>query len=286
MAVSVRVPGSCGELVQGVIDDMPFLVTCPINRFARAEAAIAASGTINPAKTKAQNALMKTRVKLGIEENIKVNLYSELLEGKGMSSSSADIAAVCYATARSCNKVIKDNEVAQIAADIEPTDGVFCRGIVKFNHINGKILKYLGEPPPVKIIIFDCGGSVDTILFNQRNELPVLNRQKEKIVRKAFSLVEYGIEYNDVKALGQGCTLSALANQDILYKPQLEEIWSIAQSYGAVGINIAHSGTLIGVIFPIDSEKDKLNSCIDKVKNNCQKIKFLGISQLISGGCF
>ncbi|MBB5336239.1 hypothetical protein [Pectinatus brassicae] len=286
MAVSVRIPGSCGELVQGVIDDMPFLVTCPINRFARAEATIAASGMINPAKTKAQNALMKTRIKLGIEENIKVNLYSELLEGKGMSSSSADIAAVCYATARSCNKVIKDNEVAQIAADIEPTDGVFCQGIVKFNHINGKILKYLGEPPPVKIIIFDCGGSVDTILFNQRNELPVLNRQKEKMVRQAFSLVEYGIEYNDVKALGQGCTLSALANQDILYKPQLEEIWSIVQSYGAVGINIAHSGTLIGVIFPIDSEKDKLNSCIDKVKKNCQEIKFLGISQLISGGCF
>ena len=144
----MRIPGSCGELVQGVIDDMPFLVTCPINRFARAEATIAASGMINPAKTKAQNALMKTRIKLGIEENIKVNLYSELLEGKGMSSSSADIAAVCYATARSCNKVIKDNEVAQIAADIEPTDGVFCQGIVKFNHINGKILNYLGTQMP------------------------------------------------------------------------------------------------------------------------------------------
>lgn len=283
----MRVPGSCGELVQGVIDEMPFLVTCPINRFARAEAVLAASKTaIDPVKSKAKNALITTCKKLGIKDNIKVSLYSELLEGKGMSSSSADIAAVCYATARSCNKTINDEEVAQIAAAIEPTDGVFCPGIVKFNHINGEILKYLGEPPPVKIVIFDCGGSVDTILFNQRNELPALNKQKEKMVSKAFSLVEYGIEYNDIEALGKGSTLSALANQNILYKPQLEEIWSIAQMYGAVGINIAHSGTLIGAIFPIDSEKDKLNGCVDKVKTNCQKIKFLGISQLISGGCF
>ena len=29
MGLSVKIPGSCGELVQGMIDDIPFLVTCP-----------------------------------------------------------------------------------------------------------------------------------------------------------------------------------------------------------------------------------------------------------------
>lgn len=33
MDVMVRVPGSCGELVQGYWQGEPFLVTCPINRY-------------------------------------------------------------------------------------------------------------------------------------------------------------------------------------------------------------------------------------------------------------
>lgn len=36
MGLSVKIPGSCGELVQGMIDDIPFLVTCPISMYTKA----------------------------------------------------------------------------------------------------------------------------------------------------------------------------------------------------------------------------------------------------------
>ena len=35
MELTVRVPGSCGELVQGWLRGEPFLVTCPIDRYTR-----------------------------------------------------------------------------------------------------------------------------------------------------------------------------------------------------------------------------------------------------------
>ena len=36
MNFSIKIPGSCGELVQGMINDVPFLVTCPIDMYAKA----------------------------------------------------------------------------------------------------------------------------------------------------------------------------------------------------------------------------------------------------------
>ncbi|WP_196593652.1 GHMP family kinase ATP-binding protein [Pectinatus sottacetonis] len=288
MAVSIKVPGSCGELVQGVIDGTSFLVTCPINVFTTAVVNFGPNFcSEKPMKEKARQAIKKSCIQLGVnEKNLTLELSSQLIRSKGMSSSSADIAAVCKAIAVACNKDMTDSQIAKIAAAIEPTDGIFCRGIVKFDHIHGKILQYLGPPPRVKIVIFDCGGDVDTVLFNQRDELPFLNRQKEHDVRQALKFIEYGILNNDIGALGRGATISAFANQAILFKPQLQQVWNIAKEYKAAGVNVAHSGTLIGVIFAASVEKDVLNEYIGKTDKYCRDIKYLFTADLISGGFY
>ncbi|PUU86393.1 MAG: GHMP kinase, partial [Halanaerobium sp.] len=36
--VILRVPGSCGELLQGSIDDQNFLISCPINLYTEVKA--------------------------------------------------------------------------------------------------------------------------------------------------------------------------------------------------------------------------------------------------------
>ena len=35
MHITAKVPGSCGELVQGTVQGIPFLVTCPVNLYTR-----------------------------------------------------------------------------------------------------------------------------------------------------------------------------------------------------------------------------------------------------------
>ena len=286
LAIIVKVPGSCGELVQGMIDSRPFLVTCPINMFSTA-AADKVTVKKHILDNKAGMALKFACQQLETDENsIDIKLSSQLIKSKGMSSSSADIAAVCKATALLCSTDMTDAAIAEIAAQIEPTDGVFCKGIVKFNHITGEILQYLGDPPPMKIAVFDCGGSVDTVVFNQRGELPYLNKQKECQIKEALELVEYGIRYNDITAIGRGATISALANQPILYKEDLEIILNAARQHNAVGINIAHSGTVIGVLFPIDVSKYDIDNLVKNLQILCPYTKYLFTTELISGGFY
>ena len=59
---------------------------------------------------------------------------------------------------------------------------------------------------------------------------------------------------NDLKLIGEACTLSSLANENIHKKPYLNEIIEISESMNAYGVNIAHSGTVIGIL--IDKNMD------------------------------
>lgn len=282
--VTVKVPGSCGELVQGVIEGTPFLVTCPIDIYASAIVLRGKDMTTLPEK--AARAVRAFCAKAAVSsENICTKLTSQLVKSKGMASSSADIAAVCKAAALYYNVNLTEKDTAELAAAIEPTDGIFCRGIVKFNHLTGEILEYLGEPPAVQMALFDCGGSVDTIVFNQRGELPYLNAQKEPQVKKALELISRGIKYHDAKVLGEGATISAVANQKILYKEDLADIINISKKYGSIGVNIAHSGTLIGIMFD-ENAAGQMPECIKAVQLYCPYTNYLYSARLISGGFF
>ncbi len=152
--------------------------------------------------------------------------------------------------------------ICDIALEIEPSDGIFLPGITLIDHVSGSIRRTLGHPPAIHIAIFDVGGEVDTIDFNHRSDLAELNRAKEPQVLKALQMVETGLLKGDCSLIGEGATLSALANQSILFKPSLEGIIELAVSFGAVGVNVAHSGTVIGVMFDPSIDSLVIDDCI------------------------
>ncbi len=283
MKITVKAPGSCGELVQGKIKGVNFLVTCPVNLYSQVSITKDASLPTITLAPKMQLALSKTLHYLGVEEpTFSIQSSTQMPLGKGMASSSADISAICQCVALSLGKNLTPNEIADIALSIEPTDGVFYSGISMFDHRFGQIRQTLGEPPPISIAIFDVGGEVDTLLFNQRQDLDSLNEEKELQVSQALALVIEGLQKKDIHLIGRGATLSALANQRILYKAPLEELIDSALSLGAVGVNIAHSGTVAGVLFS-PSQQELLTSSIDKI-SKIKDITYLTTVSLISGG--
>lgn len=283
MRVTVKAPGSCGELAQGTIDGKNFLITCPIDLYS--EVTAISHKDLNPLRvgSKVMSAIHKTLQYLQIPDNVTVTVKSELPIGKGMASSSADISATCKSIALSAGKFLSLDEIAKIALSIEPTDGIFYPGVVLFDHVEGHFCKLLGNAIPMYILIFDVGGEIDTLHFNQRSDLKKLNQDKEWQVKKAMNLIVEGLSQNDVFLLGKGTTLSALANQTILFKPYLEEIINIGLSWGAVGVNIAHSGTVVGVLFPINIFNN-FSPCIEEITRHCTGVKFLRKVQFISGG--
>lgn len=283
MIATVKAPGSCGELVQGTIDGRNFLITCPIDMLS--EVTVDPAGTKINAGVKTVEAVRRTWARLGIQAaGFGVEVRSALPQGKGMASSTADISAACLAAALAAGRTLDERDIAEIALSIEPTDGIFLPGIVMFDHLRGLTRRPLGAPPPMTLVVFDAGGEIDTLRFNSRADLAGLNRAKEAQVREAADLVSRGIAAGDCDLIGQGATLSAVANQRILFKAALPQVLDVALDFGAVGVNAAHSGTVMGLMFAGRPDSELLEDCVATVRVKCPELDYIGTVGLISGG--
>ena len=266
MRFEIKVPGSCGELAQGMLNGEPFLITCPINLFTTVTVSDKFTGVIGLG-WKAQAMLTKTLEYLKREDfDFGIKLKSELPIGKGMASSSADIAAIGKAVSLALGTDLAAEEIAELAASIEPTDGVFYDGIVAMNPITGQILSKIHTLPEYNIVVFDFGGKIETIDFKRRSNLNLTELPQEIDINMA--------------------TTSALANQSILYKPELEDIINLAKSMGTLGISIAHTGTVIGLIFAEDTLQTYLKQCSSTITQKFTHIKYLATVKMISGGFY
>lgn len=283
--VTVRAPGSCGELVQGTINGINFLVTCPVNLYSEvAVVPTALHSTLNITGNKICQAIKKTSCYLNIsDKRYTVKVKTELPTGKGMASSSADISAACQALALTTGRLLNPAEIADIALSIEPTDAIFYPGIVMFDHVCGYIRKPLGYAPDITIAVFDIGGEVDTLNFNRRCDLRALNSANENKIKFALDILTKGLQTGDTNLIGKAATISALANQTILFKPSLEGIIELSQRFGAVGVNVAHSGTVVGVLFDKRSSNQIL-ACKTAICKTYSNTTFLYNVKIISGG--
>lgn len=264
MEYMVKSPGSCGELIQGRIEGKDFLVTCPINRFSYAVAHSGIPASFADLPLKAREAVAKTCRFIGCENPLQIFLFSELNEGKGMASSSADISAVCMATALVSRRVLTMDELAEIALSIEPSDATFYPGIVQFDYLHGTILKPLGKLPGLHLCIFDEGGMLDTQTFNSRKDLVERRDAHESEIRNAMSLLTEGIKESNPVKIGEATTISAFANQSIIYRKYLEHFHRDVMALGALGLVIAHSGTVCGVL----TDSDRTNEMIEMATAN------------------
>ncbi len=263
-AAAARVPGVCGELVQGMMDGadpgVNFLVTCPVDFFARARVTVYENGggVLAPADCpKAAAALRAALAHLGrTEAGARLELSSPIPRSKGLGSSSADIAATVAAAGLALGTELPPEAIARIALSVEPSDGVMFPGIALFDHIAGRVFESLGPPPPMEIIALDFGGTVDTVRFNAVDR-GALWRSIQDEVNEALRLVKLGIKEQDPGAVGRGATISARASQAVMPKPKLAAVMEFAETVGAVGVNVGHSGTIIGVLLDARQRKGK-----------------------------
>ncbi len=259
-AAAARVPGTCGELVQGLLEGSYFLVSCPVDFFATVSIEIFAAESSNgrpgsgpgvdaPDSCPKTAAAVKAALAHLGRENVRarVTVNNPIPRSKGLGSSTADVAAAIAATAMALGKELPPQEVARLALSVEPTDGVMFPGLAVFDHREGTKMEVLGPPPPMELVALDFGGTVDTLKFNQADR-----RQAWESValeaKEALGLVRSGILNSDPALVGRGASISARSGQQVLGKPELPRVMDFAADVGAVGVNVAHSGTMIGVL--------------------------------------
>ena len=264
---SVLAPGTCGELVQGMTGGVDFLVTCPINQFARATVTLfrsdqpgdSALGIDHLPKTRRAVTATLAQLKhcLGVSGLVaEVAVANPIPVGKGMGSSSADITAAVCATGRAAGVEITPDAVAQIALAVEPTDGVMFPGIAMFDHRRGKVVDLLGTPPPMEVIAIDRGGQVDTLEFNRVDRTEHW-RSVASATAEALELVREGIRRCDPDPVGRGATISARAGRPDGAEPWVARATDFAAEIGAAGVNVAHSGTVVGILLDARKRQSK-----------------------------
>lgn len=280
MVYVVEAPGSCGEFIQGYAKGRSFMVTCPIARYARAEGRPGPQREKLPAKAELARRIALERVQS--ETDVDVTLVSHIPVGKGMASSTADISAVAQAAALAAGRKLSPEDIASIAIAIEPSDATFYEGIVQFDYRNGRLLRPLGAAPKAKILIYDCGGEVDTLAFNARDDLIALQRENESSIHEAVALFEEGLAAGNLSLMGKAATISAFANQKILKKPVLPVFYEAQKGSGGCGVIAAHSGTVLGVLLPGDADEAPVRHAIESELKGA--VSFLDCAPLTNDG--
>ncbi|HBH1809467.1 TPA: cobalamin biosynthesis protein [Clostridioides difficile] len=244
-------PASCGEFVQGIIDDEEYLCSYAIDMYSEVyiEEKLV---DINLGRYKSRLAIEKVFEKFNLPKkytkNISLNINSKIPVGKGMASSTADIGATIKATLSLIDKDLSSEEISKLAAEIEPTDSIFIDKNSIFNPLNGTVIKYLGNLTNAKVVILEPNKVLDTMKIRLRQDYNKLKVENKEVIKKSFALLEEGLKKNNLSLVGEACTLSSLANENIEKKEYLNEIIKISKKYGAYGVNIAHSGTVVGIL--------------------------------------
>jgi L-threonine kinase len=258
-------PASCGEFVQGMVDNDEYLSSYTIDMYSTAIVEERLQNIqIGPNKSrKAVEAVFnKFNIPINESRNISLNIKSEIPVGKGMASSTADIGATIVATLGLLKQSLTSEEISKLASTIEPTDSIYIEKNSIFNPLSGDVIKYLGNIKNSRVIILEPKKTLNTMKIRSLPNYKEIKVQNKEIIKDAFLLLEEGIKNNDLYSIGKACTLSSLANENIDKKEGLKEIIEISQNYGAYGVNIAHSGTVVGIL-------------IDKCMNDIRLIELL-----------
>jgi len=250
--VVVKVPGSCGELIQGFYGGSECLVSYAIDCYSK----VTIKRTdhfkmcINHKSEKAYEAYNRACNMFNLDsKKYEIDISSDIPVGKGMASSTADIVGVIVAVATMAGKPIQPDWVGKMAADIEPTDNIMFKEWVLFNHLSGELIESYKAFGDLSVVILEMDEVVDTKKLRQTG---AFSKESKPNPSRALELLKEAVKCKNLKVLGQAMKLSAIENQSILFKPYLEELIGLSEAYKIVGINSAHSGSVLGIVFETD----------------------------------
>lgn len=189
-----------------------------------------------------------------------IEITSNVPRGIGMGSSTSDVAATIRAVANYHGVSLSREEVGRLAVLAEcASDSVMIDDrVVLFAHRDGVVLETLGHQlPPMIVVGCDTapGAVVDTLGL-QPAEYDDSEVGAFQVLRAAL---RRAIATDDVALLGRVTTASARINERFLPKPHLDTLLALSERHGGCGIQVAHSGTVAGIIF--DARRPEVEDC-------------------------
>ncbi|WP_375779132.1 GHMP kinase [Bradyrhizobium sp. ma5] len=275
--------GHHGELIQGIFEDenghlRRGLTSLPCRQL-RSKAMFKAHGqdilSVSPRRCeksrRAAELVLKTFGRLRGGGHLTVQ--SNIPVGRGMGSSTADVLASILAVLDYLAIQLSPDRVMKIAVRAETAcdSTLFSQQAVLFAHREGDVIEsFINSLPPIDFISIDTapGHTVDTVALQPAD----YNRTEIESFRPLRRLLGKAIKESDLGLLGRVATASALINERFLPKPRLHEIEAIGTRYGAIGVQVAHSGTVVGLMF--DPANENTTENIDRAMLNLRESGF------------
>ncbi|MEW2585851.1 GHMP family kinase ATP-binding protein [Streptomyces virginiae] len=178
-----------------------------------------------------------------------LRISGDIPVGLGMGSSTSDVIAVIRAVADSYAMRLPPAAVARLAvrAELACDPLMLDARPVLFAQREGRVLEVLGRRlPPLVVVGCALGGGapVDTLSLPARvhddHDVRAFERLRVQL-RRAVATGDAGL-------LGRVATASARRGQRVLRHPEFDALVAIARRLGAVGVQIAHSGAVAGLL--------------------------------------
>lgn len=189
---------------------------------------------------------------------------STVPEAKGCGSSTADCVAAVQAVGDAAGLVLAESSVARIVVEAElASDNLMFDRPVLFAHREGVVLEdYAKAFPRFEVLGVDTAS--DGFVRTLDHPPAAYSWRQRQTFHTLTSALRRGILTHDLQLLGRVATASASINQVFLPKPKFKEIRNIAENSCALGIAVAHSGTVMSIL--LDPEDPKLDFKVDWIR--------------------
>ncbi|GKX51756.1 GHMP family kinase ATP-binding protein [Budvicia aquatica] len=249
-----RCPASCGELIQGWILGSEKLISCPIDWYSQVSVT---EGTPQQderprMRQMAERVLNYFGEPPELSANLCIEFESTIPVAKGMASSTADIAATAKATAKLLGQSLDNDAIARLCVQLEPTDSTIFDRLTLFDHQTALTRISFSWVPEIDILLLESPLSLLTEDYHRLNRHQLLLNQAGEL-EKSWQQFRLADEKQDCFRLGEATTLSAVASQSILPKPQFQQLMELVEQSGIYGLNVAHSGSVVGLL--LDSSR-------------------------------
>lgn len=254
--------GHHGELLQGLFlgDEgrlLPGLVTLPLGSLrSTATFTPTATGSVDTLDTSMEKAARAAILTLHFLQRHElggtVDIHSNIPRGRGLGSSTADVVATIRAVHDSLRVSSPPSQIAALAvqAEVAADSTMFDRPVL-FAQRHGRMLEaFQGRLPTAFLIGFDTADPATTTptLDLKPIEYSTFEVQQFAVLRAAL---RHAFRQGDADLLGTIATASTRIHLRHRSNPVLEALLPQVETLGACGLQVSHSGTISGLLYPL-----------------------------------
>jgi uncharacterized protein involved in propanediol utilization len=263
-----------GEILQGVYVDKDerlhrglISLVCDVMG-AQAKFSPSAGNTVhvNPAwKIKARRAAELTLQHLNVKcGGGQLTVKSNIPLRWGLGSSTSDVTATIRSVAHAFGKTLPSKSIGELAvkAELASDPLMFGERAILFACREGNVIEDFGDClPSLEVLGFNTDRSVngiDTVAYKPAH----YDWRDIEAFRAMIGLMRKAIQAQASHLVGRVASASARINQRHLPKPYFDKLERLVDDVGAVGVQVAHSGTVAGLLFdPLDTDNQQRIEC-------------------------